>query len=58
MVLFNRGAPNGDGYQTAAPPPQNPEDRNLKNTGFVGIISNVLRKFHLSRNQLLKSVYD
>jgi hypothetical protein len=41
------------------PPPQNPQNRNLKNTGFVDIvISKALRDLSFSRNQPLKSADD
>jgi hypothetical protein len=40
-----------------APPPQKPETE-IKETGFVDMISKVLRDFPFSRNQPLKSADD
>jgi hypothetical protein len=37
------------------PPPQVPQNRNLKDTDFADIISKVVRDFPLSHNQPLKS---
>jgi hypothetical protein len=50
-----RGVPKG-GCRGAAPP--KPQNRNLKNTDFVDMISNALRDFLFSRNQQLKLAYD
>ena len=51
-----RGAPKGRGLPGCSPP--NPQNRNLKNTDLVDIISKVLRDFPFSRNQPLKSDDD
>jgi hypothetical protein len=50
----------GGGCRAAAsPPPQIPQNRNLKNTGFVPIvISEILLDLPFSRNQPLKSADD
>jgi hypothetical protein len=42
-----------------SPPPQTPQNRNLKNTAFIYfMISKVLRDFPFSRKQPLKSADD
>jgi hypothetical protein len=46
----------GRGCRAAAP--QNPKNRNLKDTNFVNMISKVLRYLPFSRNQPLKSADD
>jgi hypothetical protein len=49
----NKPRAKGGAYWAAVP-----ANRDLKNAYFVDVISNVLRDLPLSRNQLLKSVYD
>jgi hypothetical protein len=50
---------NDRGLPGCSPPPQTPQNRNLKNTDFVDIMkSKVLRDFPFSQNQSLKSADD
>jgi hypothetical protein len=49
----------GGGCRAAGPPPQIPENLNLKNTDFVDVvISKVLRDLPFRRRQPLKSADD
>jgi hypothetical protein len=52
------GAHTGGGGYRAANPLQTHQNRNLKNTDFVDIISKLLRDLPFSRNQPLKSADD
>jgi hypothetical protein len=56
--IFVQGrSPGGGGLPGCNPP--NPQNRNLKSSGFVDImVSKVLRDFPFSRNQSLKSADD
>jgi hypothetical protein len=54
-----KGSPKEGGGGCRAAPPPNPQNRNLKNTGFVDIMtSQVLCDFPFSRNQPQKSADD
>jgi hypothetical protein len=47
-MLSLQGRTQGGGAAELQPPSQNPQNRNLKNLDFVGIISKVLRDFPFS----------
>jgi non-canonical (house-cleaning) NTP pyrophosphatase len=56
-IHYNKGRTQV-GRSAGLQPPPNPQNRNLKGTDFVDVISKVLRDFPFSRNQPLKSADD